>query len=224
MAAVSGDRRRRVHRLAHGRGAACAAASACAWSTAWSRASGRTWPRWPTASSSSKAISRTTASRTRRPRAWTTCCTRRPSRRCRARWPSRCLSPGQRRRHAQRAGGRAGRGRARLVFAGSSSVYGNIADAAEARGHAARPADAVRAPEAHGRAVRKAVHVALRPGDGDDAILQRVRAAAGPLVAVLGRDFAVHPDAAGWTAPRPSTATASRRATSPTWPTSWTAC
>ena len=68
--------------------------------------------------------------------------------------------------------------------------------AAEDRDDADQSAVAVRAAEADGRDVRADVHAPLRPRDGDDALLQRVRAAAGSGLAVLGRDLAVHQGAA----------------------------
>ena len=79
----------------------------------------------------------------------------------------------------------------RVVYAGSSSAYGN-SDAAQGRDDADGAAVAVCAAEAGGRAVLPDVHDALRARDGDDPLLQRVRAAAGSLVAVLGRDLALH--------------------------------
>ncbi len=97
------------------------------------------------------------------------------------------------------------------------------AELAEARGHAAQPAVAVRAAEAGWRAVPADVHEALRSRHGDHALLQRVRPAAGPLLAVLRSHRAVHVAAAGGPARRSSPATASRRATSPTSTTSSTA-
>ena len=60
---------------------------------------------------------------------------------------------------------------------------------------------------------------ALRPRDGDDAVLQCVRAAAAAGLAVLGRDLAVHRSASRGRSPT-STATAARRATLRTSPTS----
>ena len=53
------------------------------------------------------------------------------------------------------------------------------ADAAQARGHAAQPAVALRAAEAGGGAVLPDVHAALRLRDGHDPVFQRLRAAAG---------------------------------------------
>ena len=79
----------------------------------------------------------------------------------------------------------------RLVYAGLIVGLRRHADAAQARGHAAEPALAVRAAEAGGRAVLPDVHAALRLRDGDHPLLQRVRAAAGSRLAVLGRDLAV---------------------------------
>ena len=88
------------------------------------------------------------------------------------------------------------------------------ADAAEARGHADASAVAVRAAEARRRAVHAAVHVALRPRDGEHPLLQRLRPAAGSLVAVLRRDRACSSRRCWRARRRPSPATAGRRATS----------
>ena len=89
------------------------------------------------------------------------------------------LEPRQHRRHAERAGRRARRrrpaARLRRVVVGLR----RHADAAEARGHADQPALALRAAEAGRRAVPADVHVALRPRNGHDPLLQRLRAAAG---------------------------------------------
>ena len=156
--------------------------------------------------------------------AWTTCCTRRRFRRCRGRWRSDHLEPRERRRDAQRAGGRARRGRQAARLRRLVVGLRRHADAAQARGHADQSAVALRAAEARRRAVLPDVHAALRLRDGDDPLLQRVRAAAGSRVAVLGRHLAVLDGAARRAASRSSTATASRRATSPTSPTSSTAC
>ena len=80
----------------------------------------------------------------------------------------------------------------RFVYAGSSSVYGDAAGPAQARGHDAAPAVAVRGGQAGGRAVRADLLVALRHGDGDPALLQRLRPAPGRELAVQRRDQPVH--------------------------------
>ena len=79
----------------------------------------------------------------------------------------------------------------RVVYAGSSSAYGDTPTLPKREDMPTDPLSPVRAAEARGRAVPAAVHAAVRPRDRDDPLLQRVRAAAGPFVAVLGRDFAV---------------------------------
>ena len=80
----------------------------------------------------------------------------------------------------------------RLVYAGSSSAYGNTPTLPKREDMATASAVAVRAAEAGRRAVLPDVHAALRPRDGDDPLLQRLRAAPGSRVAVLRRDLAVH--------------------------------
>ena len=144
--------------------------------------------------------------------------TRRRFRRCRGRSPDpvTLASRERRRRRSRCSSPRATPGSSGVVFAGSSSVYGDTRGAAQARGHAAEPALAVRAAEAHRRAVLPDVHAALRARDGDDAVLQRVRAAPAAGVAVLGRDLALHRGARQRQGAARSTATASRRATSRT--------
>ena len=101
------------------------------------------------------------------------------------------VEPREHRRVAQRARRRA---RRRRQAAGLRRLVVRVrqhADAAQARGHAAEPAVAVRAAEAGRGAVLPDVHAALRLRDGDDALLQRVRSAAGSRVAVLRRHLAV---------------------------------
>ena len=135
---------------------------------------------------------------------------------------SDCVQSRQHRRVVERARRGARRRRQRVVYAGSSSAYGN-ADAAEGGDDADGAAVAVCAAEAGRRAVLPDVHAALRARDGDHPLLQRLRTPAGSVLAVLGRDLALH-RALCEDRRRRSTATASRRATSPTSPTSWTAC
>ena len=102
------------------------------------------------------------------------------------------LEPRQYRRLAQPAGRRARRQGAprglRRVVVGVRQH----ADAAEGGDHADGAALALRAAEAGGGAVLPDVHVALRARDRDHALLQRVRAAAGSVLALLGRDLALH--------------------------------
>ena len=95
------------------------------------------------------------------------------------------LQPRQRRRLAERAGGRA---RCRRAARGVRRIVLRLrqrADAAEGRDDADGAALAVRAAEARGRAVLPDVHDAVRPRDGDHPLLQRLRSAAGSVVAVL---------------------------------------
>ena len=98
------------------------------------------------------------------------------------------------------------------------------ADAAEARGHAAEPAVAVRAAEAGGRAVLPDVHAAVRLRNRDHALFQRVRSAAGSRRRRTPASSRCSRPRCSRGASRRFTATASRRATSPTSPTSSTAC
>ena len=69
----------------------------------------------------------------------------------------------------------------RVVFAASSSAYGNTPTLPKHEDDAHRSALAVRAPEGRRRAVPADVHRALRPRDRQPPLLQRVRSAAGPL-------------------------------------------
>ena len=107
----------------------------------------------------------------------------------------------------------------RVVFAASSSAYGETPDAAQGRDHAARAALALRGVEARRRALLPGLRAALRPRDGGPALLQRLRAAPGSEVAVRGGHPELrHRRAAGRR--RPSSATAPSRATSATSTTS----
>ena len=63
----------------------------------------------------------------------------------------------------------------RVVYAGSSSAYGNTADAAKGRDDGDGAVVAVCAAEAGGGAVLPDVHAAVRTGDGHHPLLQRVR-------------------------------------------------
>ena len=137
---------------------------------------------------------------------------------------SRHLEPRQHRRHPQRAGRstrrrREARGLRRIVV-----CLRQHADAAQARRHADQPAVALCAAEARRRAIHADVYRALRPRDRDHPLFQRVRAATGSLVALLRRHFGLHHARCSRTDRRRFTATESRPATSPTSPTSSTAC
>ena len=95
----------------------------------------------------------------------------------------------------------------RLVYAGSSSAYGDTADAAEARRHADEAAVAVRAAEARRGTVLPDVHAVVRVRNRHDSLLQRVRTAPGSRVAVLRSDLVVRDGASC----RPSAAHLRRR-------------
>ena len=84
----------------------------------------------------------------------------------------------------------------RLVYAGSSSAYGDTPTLPKREDMPTEPAVAVRAAEAGGGAVLPDVHAALRVRDRDDPLLQRLRTAAGSGLAVLGRHLAVRDRAA----------------------------
>ena len=94
----------------------------------------------------------------------------------------------ERHRHAQRAARRARRGRAarrlRLVVVGLRRQP----RAAEARGHAAAADLALRGLQARRRGLLPRLRRGLRPRDGGAALLQRLRPAPGPALAVRGGD------------------------------------
>ena len=81
----------------------------------------------------------------------------------------------------------------RVVYAGSSSAYGNAAALPKREDMPTGAAVAVRPAEAGGRAVHADVHRAVRPVDRDHPLLQRLRPAAGSRVGVLRRHLALHP-------------------------------
>ena len=112
----------------------------------------------------------------------------------------------------------------RVVYAGSSSAYGNTPTLPKVETMPTAPLSPYALQKLVVEQYCQMFTDALRPGDGDHALLQRVRPAAGSVVALLRRDLAVHQRAAATAGGRRSTATASTRATSPTWPTWWTAC
>ncbi len=80
----------------------------------------------------------------------------------------------------------------RLVYAGSSSAYGDTPTLPESRNDADGSAVAVRAAEARGGTVLPDVHAPLRPRNRDHPLLQCLRPASGSLVTVLRRHLAVH--------------------------------
>ena len=134
------------------------------------------------------------------------------------------VEPRQRGRDAERAGRRA---RRRRQAPGLRRVLVRVrqhADAAQARRHAEQSAVALRAPEGRRRAVPADVHAALRPRDGLDPLLQRLRSAPGSDRRRTPASSRCSRRRCSRTARRRSTATASRPATSPTSPTSSTAC
>ena len=109
----------------------------------------------------------------------------------------------------------------RVVAASSSSVYGDGGDV-PARRVAGRRTRSRRTRVAKLAAERFCVSFTprLRARDGRAALLQRLRAAPGPDVAVRGRGAAVHHARSRTARPSRSTATASSRATSRTSRTS----
>ena len=157
-------------------------------------------------------------------RAWTTCSTRRRFRRCRDRSGSVTSQPRQRRRDAERPGRRARRRRE----ARGLSPAPRRRTAIRRRCRSARTCRRTRCRRTRCRSwSASSTCRCSRTLYGLETVthplLQRVRPAAGSLVAVLRRDLAVRHGAARGVRRR-STATASRRATSPTSPTSSTAC
>ena len=123
----------------------------------------------------------------------------------------------QRRGHAERAARRARRGRPARRLLVELVGLRHEPRAAGDRGDAARPDLAVRRREARGRALLRQLQPRLRVvRDGRAALLQRLRPAAEPVLAVRGGGAALrHRDRRAASRSR-STATASSRATSPT--------
>ena len=101
------------------------------------------------------------------------------------------LESRERRRHSQRAGGGARRGRKARRLCRLLVGLRQYADAAEARGDAEQPALSVRAAESRGGAVSADVHVALRARDGDHPLLQRIWAAPGSVVCLFRSHLAL---------------------------------
>ena len=122
----------------------------------------------------------------------------------------------QRHRHAERAaGGARRRGAARglrLLVLDLRRQPG----AAEARGPPAAADLPVRRGQARRRGLLPQLPRGLRPRDGGAPLLQRLRPAAGPALAVRGGGAELHQRAAERRAAPWSTGTASSRATSPT--------
>ena len=80
----------------------------------------------------------------------------------------------------------------RVVFASSSSVYGNTGTLPRTGDAAARPDLPVRRRQARRGALLRQLPACLRARDGRAAVLQRLRPAAGPELAVRGRRAALH--------------------------------
>ena len=86
----------------------------------------------------------------------------------------------------------------RVVYAASSSAYGDTPDPAQARGHEARSHFALRRGETGERTLPDLVLSLLRARNRGFALLQHLRTAAGSLVSLLRRARQVHHrDAAG---------------------------
>ena len=127
----------------------------------------------------------------------------------------------QRARHDRRARGRArGTAARRLVNTSTGGgLYGDAERAADAGRLADPSAGALRAGQARGRGLLRALHAAARPLDGLAALRQRLRAAPGRARRGRRRRDLLRPSGRA-AERRPSTATAARRATgsrSPTW-------
>ena len=112
----------------------------------------------------------------------------------------------------------------RLVFAGSSSAYGNTPTLPKREDMPTDPLSPYALQKVVGEQYLQMFTRLYGLETVTHPLLQRLRPAPGSVVAVLGRDLAVRDRAARRAARRRSTATASRRATSPTSPTSSTAC
>ncbi len=90
-----------------------------------------------------------------------------------------------------------GAGVRRVVYAGSSSVYGDTPVSAQARRDAAPPDLTLCRSQAGLRALHGQFHAGLRAGDSDTALLQRIRAASGSDFALLRRAGHLLPPDAG---------------------------
>ena len=117
---------------------------------------------------------------------------------------------------ARRAGVR------RLVYAASSSAYGDQPTLPKIEEMRPEPSEPLRGGQARRRVLLSGLDARLRLRDGLPPLLQRLRPAPRPQLAVLGRHLALHLGAGCRASAPSSTATASSRATSPTSPTSWT--
>ncbi len=85
----------------------------------------------------------------------------------------------------------------RLVYAGSSSAYGDTPTLPKHEEMPTRPLSPYALQKLVGEQYLRDVHQAVRPRHGHHPLLQRLRAAPGSRVAVLGRHLAVHQRARG---------------------------
>ena len=90
----------------------------------------------------------------------------------------------------------------RVVYAGSSSVYGNTPTLPKREDMPPNPLSPYALQKLVAEQYLPDVHAALWAGDGDDPLLQRLRPAAGSRFALLWRDFPLLVRAACRTAPR----------------------
>ena len=108
----------------------------------------------------------------------------------------------------------------RVVFASSSSIYGANPELPKHEEMPVLPLSPYAVCKLAGEGYCRSFARRLRPRLRGAALLQRLRPAPGPDLAVLGRDPELHHRGARRAARPSSTATASSRATSPTSPTS----
>ena len=85
----------------------------------------------------------------------------------------------------------------RIVYAGSSSAYGDQPKPAKHEGLLPMPLSPYAAAKVAGEYLLPGVYVDVRFGNRDDPLFQRVRAAAGPQEPVRGGDSEVHHGDAG---------------------------
>ena len=108
----------------------------------------------------------------------------------------------------------------RVVYAASSSAYGDTEVLPKVESHAAASQVSLRRAKAGGRVLRQRVPLLLWPGNRRAALLQRLWRTAGSFQSILGRPLAVYESPDRALARPPSSATANRRAISPTSKTS----
>ena len=104
-----------------------------------------------------------------------------------------------------------------VIVASSSSVYGDTAVLAEARGPPGRASQPLRRLQAGDRGLRPGLRRGLRPPGPGPALLQRLRPAPARRPRLRRRRAPVHRRRAGAAGPSRSTATAARAGTSPSW-------